>query len=60
MSWQALTENSFWQKFTTGRQLMSYTAICEALKEECMATDERETEQAKVEHGEKFDCLCGY
>ncbi|KAH9032088.1 hypothetical protein EDB84DRAFT_1438691 [Lactarius hengduanensis] len=39
-SWQELTETGFWQKFTADGQPMSYTAICEALKEERMAADQ--------------------
>ncbi|KAH8991650.1 hypothetical protein EDB83DRAFT_2239328 [Lactarius deliciosus] len=59
-SWQELTETSFWQKFTTDGQLMSYTAICEALKEECMATNRCLAEQAKDKYGNGFGAAFEY
>ncbi|KAI9446966.1 hypothetical protein BJY52DRAFT_1127783 [Lactarius psammicola] len=53
-SWQELGEDGFWRRFSTNQRPMSYTAICEALKEERMATHRRVTEQAKVTYGNDF------
>ncbi|KAH9026656.1 hypothetical protein EDB84DRAFT_1563675 [Lactarius hengduanensis] len=60
MSWQELTEAGFWQKFTAGGQSMSYTAICEALKEERMAADRRVAEQARDQYGDGFGTVFEY
>ncbi|KAH8997084.1 hypothetical protein EDB86DRAFT_2828856 [Lactarius hatsudake] len=59
-SWQELTETGFWQKFTADGQPMSYTAICEALKEERMAADCCLAEQAKDKYGDGFGAAFGY
>ncbi|KAI9456701.1 hypothetical protein BJY52DRAFT_1120951 [Lactarius psammicola] len=60
-SWQELTETGFWQKFTASNgQPMSYTAICEALKEERMAADERLAKQAKDKYGDNFSATFEY
>ncbi|KAH9020930.1 hypothetical protein EDB85DRAFT_2001884 [Lactarius pseudohatsudake] len=59
-SWQELTETGFWQKFTADGQPMSYTAICEALKEERMAADRCLAEQAKDKYGDGFGAAFEY
>ncbi|KAH8981836.1 hypothetical protein EDB86DRAFT_2834703 [Lactarius hatsudake] len=59
-SWQELTETGFWQKFTADGQPMSYTAICEALKEERMAADHCLAEQAKDKYSDGFGAAFGY
>ncbi|KAH9026893.1 hypothetical protein EDB84DRAFT_1272925, partial [Lactarius hengduanensis] len=59
-SWKELTEDGFWRKFTADGQPMSYTAICEALKEERMAADRRVAEQAKDKYGDGFGAAFEY
>ncbi|KAH9007915.1 hypothetical protein EDB85DRAFT_1884154, partial [Lactarius pseudohatsudake] len=59
-SWNELMEHGFWRKFTADGQPMSYTAICEALKEERMAADRRVAEQAKDKYGDGFDAAFEY
>lgn len=59
-SWQTLTEDHFWLKFSTGQQRMSYTAICEVLKEERMAADRHLAERARDEYGDGFGSVFEY
>ncbi|KAH9040622.1 hypothetical protein EDB85DRAFT_1886735 [Lactarius pseudohatsudake] len=59
-SWNKLTDDGFWQKFTANSQLMSYTAICEALKEERMATNHHVAKQAKDKYGDRFGAAFKY
>jgi len=60
MSWQELTEKGFWQRFSVDHQPMSYTAICEVLKEERMADDHYLAERARVEYKDNFEEVFGY
>ncbi|KAH9011179.1 hypothetical protein EDB83DRAFT_2580439, partial [Lactarius deliciosus] len=59
-SWQELTEKGFWLKFSTDHQPMSYTAICEVLKEERAAANRRLAQQAKDEYGDGFSSVFEY
>lgn len=60
MSWRTLTEKGFWQKFSTDHQPMSYTAICEALKEERKVANHHFAERAHGEYGTRFDSAFEY
>lgn len=60
MSWQELTEAGFCRKFTASSQSMSYTAICEVLKEEHMAADRRVAEQARDQYSNGFGTVFEY
>ncbi|KAH9032488.1 hypothetical protein EDB85DRAFT_2145603 [Lactarius pseudohatsudake] len=59
-SWQELTEKGFWLKFSIDHQPMSYTAICEVLKEERAAANRRLAQQAKDEYGDGFSSVFEY
>jgi hypothetical protein len=60
VSWQKLMEKGFWQKLSTEHQPMSYTAICEVLKEEHRAANHLFTEQAYGEYGDRFSSVFKY
>jgi hypothetical protein len=60
MSWQKLTEEGFWLRFSNAQGRMSYTAICKALQAERMATDHCTTERARVKYGDDLSSKFEY
>ncbi|KAH9022117.1 hypothetical protein EDB85DRAFT_1871532, partial [Lactarius pseudohatsudake] len=58
--WRVLMEKGFWLKFLIDHQPMSYTAICEVLKEERAAANCRLAQQAKDEYGDGFCSVFEY
>ncbi|KAF8257363.1 hypothetical protein EI94DRAFT_1818093 [Lactarius quietus] len=60
-SWQELTEEGFWQKYSSpdGRH-MAYTTICETMQQERIAANHINTERAKEEYGDQFSAVFEY
>lgn len=59
-SWQELTRDGFWRKFSTDQGPMAYTAICNVLKTERMHADHLRAEQAKAAYDQDFDSTFKY
>lgn len=59
-SWQQLTEAGFWHKFSNDQGHMSFTAICDVLKEERQAADSQLADRARLEYGGKFNETFSY
>ena len=60
MSWQKLTKQGFWEKFSSNGKPMTYKAICEKIQKERMARDHTDAICAKEEYGDRFDSVFVY
>jgi len=60
-SWQELTEEGFWQKYSSPDGMhMAYTTICKMMKQERIAADRIDAERAKEEYGDRFCAVFEY
>ncbi|KAF8258446.1 hypothetical protein EI94DRAFT_1754671 [Lactarius quietus] len=60
-SWQELTEEGFWQKYSSPDGMhMAYSTICKMMKQERIAADRIDAERAKEEYGDRFCAVFEY